>query len=180
MKTALIIVDVQNDFLPGGALGIKDASKILAPINSLMSAVDLVIASQDFHPKGHVSFITRGGLWPEHCIEGSFGAELSAHLKLDKIDKTILKGTNPDIDSYSAFFDNEKKHQTELDSFLKTKGVSSLIIVGLATDYCVKFTALDAIALGYRVFLSKEGSAAVKDEEGAILEMIEAGIQVLT
>ena len=176
MKTALIVVDVQNDFLPGGALGISGADSIIEPINQLMDCFDFVVATQDFHPEGHCSF----GLWPVHCVQGTYGAELSSKLNLSKINAIITKGMNPGIDSYSAFFDNERKHKTDLEDLLKKKGVKRLLIAGLATDYCVKWTALDGLELGFDVVLAKEAVAAVNinpgDGDRAILEMVKGGI----
>lgn len=195
---ALIIVDIQNDFLRGGALAVPAGEETIALTNSLMPHFDLVIATQDFHPENHGSFaptpdkigqlVNLNGLeqilWPVHCIQGTFGAELATDLNLQKIDQVVVKGTDENVDSYSGFFDNGRRQQTALDKLLKEQGVDQVFIVGLATDYCVKFTALDAADLGYETFLINDACRGVNlqqgDVERAIKEMEQVGINVIT
>ena len=160
-KKALILVDIQNDFCEGGALAVKDGDLVVPVANKLISLFnqnsDLVVGTKDWHPASHKSFATNSngnigelgelnGLpqvwWPVHCVENEYGSKF--HKNLKGVDLTIFKGQDPEIDSYSAFFDNGKKHKTDLDKVLKDKGIDTLYIMGLATDYCVKFTVLDA------------------------------------
>ena len=199
-KKALIIVDVQNDFIPGGALAVAGGADIVSGINELAPLFPQVVATRDWHPKGHKSFASaypgknvgefvklRGQqqiLWPDHCVQGSLGAELVPTLHDWKIDTVIFKGTNPEIDSYSGFFDNDRRSATNLDGYLKAHGISEVVVLGLATDYCVKFTALDAVSLGYKTTLVKDLCRAVNlsagDEEKAVAEMKAAGVRVVT
>ncbi|CRX39359.1 bifunctional nicotinamidase/pyrazinamidase [Estrella lausannensis] len=196
----LLIVDIQYDFLPGGALGVKEGDQVVPVINQLTQLpFDVVVASQDWHPIGHGSFasthqktpgevVSLKGLpqilWPDHCVQGSKGAEIVSSLDVTKLAAVIPKGTDPDIDSYSAFFDNGHKKATGLDPFLKEKGVKELYIAGLATDYCVKFSTLDALALGYDVFVVIDACRAVNlnplDEQEAISEMQSRGARIVT
>jgi nicotinamidase/pyrazinamidase len=199
MKKALIVVDVQNDFCPGGALAVNNGDAIIPFINSLLNLkkYDLVVATKDFHPALHKSFAINnnkevyslgdlGGLpqvmWPAHCVEGTFGSELHPQLDSSKINKVFNKGTNPEIDSYSGFFDNDKKSATGLGDFLKKNNIDSVDVVGLALDYCVKATALDAKSLGFETSVLLEGTAAVNlQPEDAIIaqqELIAAGINL--
>jgi nicotinamidase/pyrazinamidase len=185
---ALIIVDVQNDFLPGGALAVKEGDQIIPLINRLQSKFDLIVATQDWHPKDHGSFagnhnknpgekIQLAGLeqilWPDHCVQETPGADFAADLKVEKIDKVFCKGTNKNIDSYSGFFDNGHKKSTGLGDYLKEKGVTEVYIVGLATDYCVKFTALDAVRLGYKTYLIVDACKGVNLKIGDVTHAIE-------
>jgi nicotinamidase/pyrazinamidase len=196
---ALILVDIQNDFVPGGALAVKEGDKIAAKANLLMSQFDVVVATQDWHPAKHGSFaanhegknvgefIDLDGLnqilWPTHCVEGSEGAEFVKDLATDKIDKVFQKGTDPQIDSYSGFFDNGHKKGTGLKEYLEEKNIGDVYVLGLATDYCVKFTALDANKLGFNTFLVKDASRGVDIQAGdvdkAIKEMEDKGIQIV-
>ena len=198
MKNCLIIVDLQNDFLPGGALAVPNGNEVIPFINSIQEQYDLVVATQDWHPANHGSFaanhqgrmqgevIDLNGLqqrlWPIHCVQNSFGANFSEKLKMDTVEKVFVKGTDPAIDSYSGFFDNGKLQSTELNNYLKSQGVGVVTIVGLAADYCVKFTAIDAAELGYGVEVLKQGTRAVNikptDFEQSILEMESLGIIV--
>lgn len=195
----LLIVDIQYDFLPGGALGVKEGDQVIPVINDLTQLpFDVVVASQDWHPEGHGSFATTYKkvpgeiislqglpqiLWPDHCVQGSKGAEIASTLDVSKVAAIIPKGTDPDIDSYSAFFDNGHKKATGLDQLLKERGIKELYIAGLATDYCVKFSTLDALALGYKVFVVEDACRAVnlrpQDEKEAIEEMLSAGAQIV-
>ena len=190
---ALVLVDLQYDFLPGGSLAVARGDETLAVAQRLMSEHDIVLATQDWHPRDHKSFaannpgteigevITVGGLpqvmWPAHCVQGTRGAEL--HDDLDGITQVFQKGTNPEIDSYSGFFDNGHKKATGLEGWLREQGITDLTVLGLATDYCVKYTVLDARQLGFSVTLVAAGCRAVNlapgDGERAIDEMRAAG-----
>jgi len=198
MIEALIIVDIQYDFMPDGALGVKKADEVVPIINSIIGKFYLVIASQDWHPENHVSFAKTHGmdvgetidvdgqdqvLWPVHCVEHTHGAALIKELNKDRIHKYFHKGTDPNIDSYSVFFDNEKKNETGLDAFLREKEVSKVFLAGLTTEYCVKYTALDALELGYEVAVVLDTCRPVNldpnDEKKAIVEMKKAGVEFI-
>jgi len=162
---ALIIVDVQNDFLPGGSLAVKDGDSVIPVINKLQNHFDLVVATQDWHPADHKSFasshpgkkvfdeIILNGLpqvlWPDHCVQETHGAEFSPLLDTKKIEAIFRKGMDKNIDSYSGFFDNGKKKATGMGSYLKGRNVTGIFVTGLAADYCVNFTALDGLELGF-------------------------------
>ncbi len=174
---ALIIVDLQNDFLPGGALEVPMGDVIIPLINKLQERFPLVVATQDWHPANHGSFasshrnkkvfdkITLGGieqiLWPDHCVQGTIGAELSGKLNTVAIEGLFRKGTNPDIDSYSGFFDNGKKKSTGLTGYLKEKDVIDTYICGLAGDFCVGYTALDSIDVGFNTFYIRDATKPI-------------------
>ena len=178
---ALLIVDVQNDFLPGGALAVPAGDEILNVINALQPHFELVVATQDWHPTGHGSFAsahqdrkpfemgTLGGmdqvLWPDHCVQGSTGADFSNALSQNAIEAVFRKGTDPGIDSYSGFFDNGKLKDTGLGAYLKGRGVTQLFVAGLAGDFCVGFTVLDALELGFRTYLIEDATRPI-DSEG--------------
>ncbi len=203
MKQALILVDIQNDFLPGGALQVHQGDEILPVSNELIKNknkfFDLIIATQDYHPPHHKSFASNnpgkkvgelfklGGLpqvmWPNHCVEKTLGAEFSKDLNVKAIDHIFKKGTNPEIDSYSGFYDNGQKNSTGLGEFLRTQQITDIVVLGLATDYCVKFTVLDALGLGFKTTLISDGCRAVNlkpnDGADAILEMKNKGAKVL-
>lgn len=160
MKRALVIIDVQNDFLPNGALAVPNGHEVIPVINSIMNKFDLVIATQDWHPRNHKSFASNnfgkapfemgelGGkpqmMWPDHCIQGTVGAELSAHLDQANISIIVRKGMDPEVDSYSGFMDNGFLNHTGLEDLLLGRFCNEVYFCGLATDYCVKHTALDA------------------------------------
>ncbi|MCB0847700.1 MAG: bifunctional nicotinamidase/pyrazinamidase, partial [Bacteroidetes bacterium] len=172
MKKALIIVDIQNDFLPGGALAVNEGDQIIPLVNSIQNQFDLIVATQDWHPANHGSFAanhqekTPGEvidlygltqvLWPVHCVQNSPGAEFASDLDMKEVAKIFHKGTDPNIDSYSGFFDNGRKKKTGLGDFLQSEGVTHVYVVGLATDYCVKYTALDAASLGFQTTVIKD------------------------
>lgn len=172
MTTALIVIDVQNDFCPGGALAVPQGDSIVAGINTAMSDAEIVVVTQDWHPAGHSSFASSHHdkvpydmvdmpygaqvLWPDHCVQGSKGAELHANLDSDRADLIIRKGMNPSIDSYSAFFENDQTTSTGLEGYLRSRGVDAVTLVGLATDFCVNYTALDAARLGFKVRVLEE------------------------
>jgi len=180
MKT-LIIVDVQQDFLPGGSLAVAQGDQVIDFINSIQAKYDLVVATQDWHPANHESFasqhkgctvfetITWKGLeqtlWPDHCIQGSSGANFSEQLHQNRIEAIFRKGTNPAIDSYSGFFDNGHVRQTGLDGYLKDRGVDEVHVCGLAADFCVYFTAMDALQLGFKVAIVSKGTRAINKDE---------------
>jgi nicotinamidase/pyrazinamidase len=195
---ALLLIDIQNDFLPGGALAVQHGDEVVSVANRLIPQYDLVLATQDWHPDYHRSFAsqhvgrqigdfvqlegTDQVLWPDHCVQDRRGAELAAGLDRDRIHHVIRKGTDPAVDSYSAFFDNARRKATGLAVFLRSKGVDEIHLMGLATDYCVKFTALDGVELGFRVVLLTEGIRGVELNSGdcqrAIDEMRAAGVEI--
>jgi nicotinamidase/pyrazinamidase len=176
---ALIIVDVQNDFLPGGALPVKDGDTIIPVINDLQNKFDLVVATQDWHPADHKSFasshpgkkvfeeIILDGLpqvlWPDHCVQQTFGAEFSTALDTKKIEAIFRKGMDKNIDSYSGFFDNGKKKSTGMADYLKGRGTTSIYVCGLAADYCVYFTALDGLELGFQSTIITDATKAIDE-----------------
>ena len=194
-KKALILVDIQNDFLPGGALAVKDGDQIIPVVNDLLlEKWDLIVASKDWHPKEHGSFAKVQGkepgevidldgiqqiLWPTHCVQESFGSEFSSKLDVSAIQKIFYKGDNVLVDSYSVFFDNGKRKSTGLECYLKEKEIEELYFVGLATDYCVKFSVLDSLDLGFTTYVIKQACRGVniqeQDSENAFLQMKQAG-----
>ncbi|HEV2210404.1 MAG TPA: bifunctional nicotinamidase/pyrazinamidase [Verrucomicrobiae bacterium] len=208
---ALILVDIQNDFLPGGALAVPDGDAVIAPANQLQPNFSLVVATQDWHPANHGSFasnhpgrktyeqIELSGLpqtlWPVHCVQHTRGAELARGLERNRIAKIFQKGTDPDLDSYSGFFDNGHRRATGLGEWLKNwmpegragsgsgVGVTEVWICGLATDYCVKFTALDAVKLGFATCVVEDACRGVNlrpsDSAAAIDEMKAAGVKLV-
>jgi len=157
---ALIAVDVQNDFCSGGALEVKDGDSVVEPLNVVMKYFDTIVATQDWHPKDHCSFKDSGGSWPSHCIQDSVGAGLHGKLNHDKITYRIHKGSRQDKDAYSGF------DGTELSRKLKEDGIERVFIGGLATDYCVKATALDAIEGGFETYVLEDAVRAVETEKG--------------
>ncbi|WP_297598938.1 bifunctional nicotinamidase/pyrazinamidase [uncultured Cetobacterium sp.] len=197
---ALIVVDIQNDFCEGGSLAVTDANKIIPIANNIIEYFNqnnfLVIATKDWHPSTHKSFASNSGgavgevgilnnlpqiWWPNHCIENSFGSEF--HPDLIKIQNIVYKGTDLEIDSYSGFFDNGKLKKTDLFKILKKNSVDELFILGLATDYCVKHTVLDALELGFDVRVVSNGCKGVnlspQDSESALLEMQNKGAKII-
>tara|TARA_Y100000034_G_scaffold137015_1_gene218492 strand:- start:2561 stop:3157 length:597 start_codon:yes stop_codon:yes gene_type:complete len=194
---ALIIVDIQNDFCEGGSLAVPEANSIIPYVNSIMDNYDLVVSTLDYHPQNHKSFASNNGkevgelidlngldqvMWPDHCVEGTYGVELHKDINSKKINKYFKKGQNPEVDSYSGFFDNDKKSSTGMGEWLKEKGVTDIEVVGLALDYCVKATAIDAVNLGFKTSLLTKGTKAVninpEDGDNAIKELKEKGIQI--
>jgi nicotinamidase/pyrazinamidase len=177
---ALIIVDVQNDFLPGGTLAVKDGDEVIPVINKLQSHFELVVATQDWHPADHKSFasshpgkkifeeILLDGLpqvlWPDHCVQESRGAEFSSLLETKKIEAIFRKGMDKNIDSYSGFFDNGKKKATGMGAYLKGRGVTAIYVCGLAADYCVNFTALDGLDLGFESTILADATRPIDEE----------------
>jgi nicotinamidase/pyrazinamidase len=175
---ALVIVDVQHDFLPGGALGVAEGERIFAPIAALAPRFARVYATRDWHPADHTSYAQYGGPWPVHCVAGTHGAAFDPRLALDHVDAVIDKGTDRDTDGYSGFA------ATSLERDLREHGVRRVFVCGLATDYCVKATALDAKAAGFDVVVLQDASAAVNvepgDEERALDALRAAGVAVAT
>lgn len=199
MKT-LLLVDLQNDFVPGGSLPVKNGHKIIPLVNELVhQPFDLIIATKDWHPHDHCSFAENFGkkpgnhvdvngidqiLWPTHCVQGSWGAEFAPGWDTTKVDKIIYKGTDSQIDSYSTFFDNARMRSTGLEHFLREKGVKKIYIAGLATDYCVKYSVLDAIQLGFEPWVILEACKGVnlkkQDTKNALALMQKAGANFIS
>ena len=177
---ALILVDIQNDFCPGGSLAVKEGDHIVPIVNELQKRFELVVATKDWHPEGHSSFES---LWPPHCVQNTPGAEFVVGLDTGRIAHTFLKGTDPAVDSYSGFFDNEHKLSTGLGDWLRAQGVTNVTVAGLATDYCVKFTALDALRLGFETTVVRDACRGVEvnagDTERAVEEMRAAGARIV-
>jgi nicotinamidase/pyrazinamidase len=173
---ALLVIDVQNDFCPGGALAVPDGDEVIEPLNWLMRQHDLVIATRDWHPADHSSFAEQGGPWPPHCVQETPGAELHADLDGDAIDVVVDKGQARDAEGYSGF------EATELERLLRDRGVERVHIGGLALDYCVKHTALDALRLGFPVTVHVAATRPVEVEEGdgqrAVEEMRGSGAEI--
>ena len=196
-RTALLIIDVQNDFCKGGALEVRDGETVAAPLNALaeycVAHGGRVIATADWHPRGHVSFASAHNaaasdtaansgqaLWPDHCVQGSKGAQFHESLNLNPVQLIIRKGFRPNLDSYSAFLENDQTTPTGLDGYLKALGVTTLLIGGLATDYCVLYSVLDAVRLGYHTTVLTDAVQAVNipagSEQAAFAAMREAGV----
>jgi len=196
MSHALLVIDVQNDFCPGGALAVADGDDIVRGINAIMPEYDAVILTQDWHPAGHSSFATTHGadpmtltqmpygpqvLWPDHCIIGTNGAAFHSDLNVDAADMIIRKGYNPAIDSYSAFFENDHSTPTGLEGYLRTRGIDTLTLVGLATDFCVNYSAVDAAKFGFNVTVRMNLCRAIDFDgslDAAIAGMTQAGVSV--
>ena len=194
MTHALLVIDVQNDFCPGGALAVTGGNEIVAGINAAMVDFTAVILTQDWHPAGHSSFASTHDaaqmsttempygpqvLWPDHCIQGSAGAHFHPDLNADGADMIIRKGYNPAIDSYSAFFENDKTTPTGLEGYLHTRGITTLTLVGLATDFCVNYSAVDAAKLGFKVTVNMDLCRAIDFDgslEAAVTGMKDAGV----
>ena len=180
---ALIVIDQQNDFCPGGALAVPEGDQITAGINARMQDFEAVILTQDWHPAGHSSFASSHAgknpydlvqmpygpqvLWPDHCIQGSAGADFHPELNSTRADLVIRKGYNPAIDSYSAFFENDQKTPTGLEGYLRTRGIEAVTMVGLALDFCVHFSAADAAKLGFKVTVEQDLCRAI-DLDGSL------------
>lgn len=187
MRT-LIVIDVQNDFCPGGALAVPGGDEIVAGINMLMAEFDTVILTQDWHPAGHSSFASAHSgratydlvdmpygpqvLWPDHCVQAAVGAAFHPDLETDRADLIIRKGFRPEIDSYSAFFENDRTTATGLEGYLTSRGITGVTMVGLATDFCVNYSALDAARLGFDVTVRQDLCRAI-DIDGSLLAALE-------
>ena len=199
MKRALILVDLQNDFLPGGALAVAGGDAVIPIANGLQPRFELVVATQDWHPPDHGSFASNhpgrkpgdmtelGGLpqvlWPDHCVQDTYGSQFHRDLDLARVARIFHKGTDPSIDSYSGFFDNGHRKATGLGDYLRAQAVTDVYIAGLATDYCVRWTSLDAIRLGFRTWVIEDGSRGVElapgDVAAAIEEVRGAGARIV-
>lgn len=182
---ALIVIDVQNDFCPGGALAVAGGDEIIGRINGLMDDFPTVVFTQDWHPADHASFAANHPgaapfsltqmpygpqvLWPTHCVQGTGGAAFHPGLRTDPAQLVIRKGFRPQIDSYSAFFENDQSTPTGLDGYLRSRGVTRLTLVGLATDYCVAYSALDAVRLGFTATVL-EGACRAIDLDGSLAD----------
>ena len=198
MKQALIVIDVQNDFCPGGALAVAGGDEVVPLINTLAKDFDHVLLTQDWHPAGHSSFASshkgkqpfetvmmpygNQTLWPDHCIQGNSGAEFHPWLDWTKAELVVRKGFRQGIDSYSAFFENDRKTPTGLAGYLGERGINAITLVGLATDYCVAFSALDAVRRGLKTTVRLDCCRAI-DLGGSLEQMLgkmkEAGVNVL-
>lgn len=194
---ALVIVDVQNDFIPGGSLAVPSGDVIVPVINGILQYFDLIVATQDWHPQNHVSFAsnhpgrdpfdiidlygTGQTLWPDHCVQGTMGAMLHPDLMTDKIAAIFRKGMNPDVDSYSGFYDNMHKISTGLSGYLKDKGSPELYFCGLAGDICVYYTIMDALKEGFTATLIEDASAPLDNEafKGIKQELIKNRVQII-
>jgi nicotinamidase/pyrazinamidase len=189
LKTLLLIIDVQNDFCPGGALAVEDGDAIVPPLNALSHVLaekgGRIAATQDWHGAGHISFASSHNgkkpgdvidtplvknqvLWPEHCVQGSKGADFHKDLDLKPVSLIIRKGFHSDLDSYSAFFENDRKTKTGLDSFLTGLGIETVIIGGIATDYCVFFSAMDCQNSGFNTIIASDAVRGVGFPEGSV------------
>lgn len=197
---ALILVDLQNDFLPGGALAVSQGDEVIPVVTRLLEKkFDAIVATKDYHPADHGSFARTHNkkpgehvnlfgldqiLWPVHCVEGTEGAEFCTGWDQRKVERIFYKGTDKTIDSYSTFFDNGHRKSTELDEFLKKRGIKNVYIAGLVTEYCVKYSVLDALKLGYNVYVIADACRAVNlnpsDEKRALDEMRQAGAKIIT
>jgi nicotinamidase/pyrazinamidase len=195
---ALILVDIQYDFCPGGTLAVPEGDEIIPLANRLQKAFHLIVATQDWHPRGHGSFASTHGkpayaiidvhgspqtLWPDHCIQGTHGAELMAALDRNPIARVFQKGTDPRIDSYSGFLDADHRNSTGLADFLREHHVTRVYIAGLATDYCVKYTALDAVQLGFEAYVVADACRGVNLPRvysgGALRYIKAAGVKII-
>lgn len=194
---ALLVIDVQNDFCPGGALPVPQGDAVVPVINELVGVFDHVILTQDWHPEGHHSFASSHEgtspydtvempygeqvLWPDHCVQGSAGAEFHPDLKTTPAELIIRKGFRPEIDSYSAFFENDQETPTGLTGYLRERGIDTVYLAGLATDFCVKWSALDGRKQGFTVHLIEDATRGI-DTNGSLDEawsaMADAGVQM--
>lgn len=196
-EDALIVIDVQNDFCPGGALAVAGGDEIISQVNGLMEEFQTVVLTQDWHPLSHASFAANHPgaapfslitmpygpqvLWPTHCVQGTGGAEFHAALRTDPAQLVIRKGFRSGIDSYSAFFENDRTTATGIEGYLRNRGVTAVTLVGLATDYCVAYSALDAARLGFAVTVVESACRAI-DLNGSLAaargEMLAAGVRL--
>ncbi|PWK60080.1 bifunctional nicotinamidase/pyrazinamidase [Roseicyclus mahoneyensis] len=194
---ALLVIDVQNDFCPGGALAVPEGDSIIPGINALMDDFAAVILTQDWHPSDHLSFASQHPgkapmdltqmpygpqvLWPDHCVQGTAGAAFHPALRTDRADLILRKGFRRPIDSYSAFFENDKTTPTGLDGYLRTRGITALTLTGLATDFCVTYSAVDAVRLGFAVTVRQDLCRAI-DFDGSLAAaqdgMAQAGVRL--
>ncbi len=183
----LLLIDIQNDFLPGGRLAVPAGDEIIPLVNELQPLFDLVVATQDWHPAGHQSFASSHAgraqfeqmdlhglpqvLWPDHCTQASEGAALAPALRTERIEAIFRKGMNPEIDSYSAFFDNGHRKSTGMADYLRGRGVTEVFVAGLAADYCVYYSALDALAAGFATTVLTDATRAISAEGWATAQV---------
>ena len=198
-NSALLMIDIQNDFCPGGALAVDEGDKIVSNVNSIQEKFTVKILTQDWHPKNHKSFASNHKnkdpmsttqmfygtqvLWPDHCIQGTEGSRFHAKLITDNADLIIRKGFRPEIDSYSAFFENDQKTPTGLDGYLKSRGINKIYLCGLALDFCVYFSAIDGAKLGYDVTVIKNACRAIdlnNSLENSLNDMKGKGVKLLS
>ena len=182
-QKALIVIDVQNDFCPGGELAVENGDEIVPLVNHLIASHDHVVLTQDWHPAGHSSFASRPQtLWPDHCVQGSTGSEFHPELEWTRAEMVIRKGFRPEIDSYSAFFENDHATPTGLSGYLKERGIAEVVLAGLATDFCVGFSALDAVTCGFKTSVVMQACRAI-DLDGSLAAMTDkmraAGVHLL-
>ncbi len=195
-KRALIITDMQYDFLPGGALAVENGDEIISVIAGIQNDFEVVVATQDWHPKGHGSFASshegkipfdeidmqghQQVLWPDHCVQGSRGAELTDELDMRRVSAIFRKGMDPNVDSYSGFFDNNRKHRTGMAGFLHDLEVTDIYVAGLAADYCVYYTAKDGKELGFNSFFIENASRAILEGtyRAALKDLKESGVEI--
>ncbi|MCE5263383.1 MAG: bifunctional nicotinamidase/pyrazinamidase [Deltaproteobacteria bacterium] len=199
MKNGLIITDIQNDFCPGGALAVAEGDRIIPAVNAISARFDKCVATQDWHPPGHVSFASTHGkkpfevisvdgrhqeLWPDHCVPGTSGADFHKDLDTRPVDLIIRKGSDPRIDSYSTFMENDRETLTGLHYYLRGMGIGHLYFCGLATDYCVHFSAIDALRMGFEVTILLDACRGVDvpaaNVERAVSDMRDRGVHVLS
>jgi len=198
-KSVLLVIDVQNDFLPGGSLAVKDGDKIIDIINKMLPSFDLVVFTQDWHPANHKSFAsqyedknifdivdlngTQQTLWPDHCIQNTKGAEITNSIDLSKIkDKFYIfkKGTDVEVDSYSGFYDNNKKNSTGLAEFLNEQEITDVFVCGLAFEFCVAFTAIDSANEGFNTIVIKDATKAIsEDVSKTMYEFLDADVKMI-
>jgi nicotinamidase/pyrazinamidase len=196
---ALLIVDMQNDFCPGGALAVPEGDEVVPVINDLANEFDHVLQTQDWHPAGHQSFASSHPqhdpydvievdygeqvLWPDHCVQGTEGAEFHPDLDTTHTELVLRKGFRPEIDSYSAFFENDGETRTGLTAYLRERGIDTLFLCGLAADFCVKWSAVDGRKEGFDVFVVEDATRGI-DQDGSLAaawkEMNDAGVQVVS
>jgi nicotinamidase/pyrazinamidase len=195
--SALIVVDVQNDFCPGGALAVSGGDEIVPIINDMLPEFGVKVFTQDWHPASHTSFASQHAgkapfemttvsygdqvLWPDHCVQGTNGAEFHSDLNTDAADLIIRKGFRTEIDSYSAFFENDQTTPTGLDGYLKTRSVSSVVFVGLATDFCVFYSAMDAVKLGFDVEMVLNACRGIDMDgslDASLAQMRDVGVKI--
>lgn len=196
---ALIIIDVQNDFCPGGSLAVAEGDEIITPINSCISSFQYVVQTQDWHPSNHLSFTSNHAdklnyelidlaygsqvLWPDHCVQGTHGAEFHKDLITSQTHLIVRKGFRKEIDSYSAFTENDQTTKTGLEGYLKSLGITTLFLCGLATDFCVKWSALDACKLGFKVYVIEDAVRGIdlnNSLQMAMDEMTKVGVRFIS
>jgi nicotinamidase/pyrazinamidase len=199
-RDILLVVDVQNDFCPGGALAVKEGDRVVPVINRIMDRFYRVVATQDWHPQNHISFASNNPgkkpyeqirigditqtLWPDHCVPGTIGAAFHAGLRTDRFDLVVRKGSNPAVDSYSAFLENDKIIKTGLEGYLKSVKAERVFLAGLATDYCVFYSAMDAVSFGFNTTVIIDACRGIDVPENNIELSVQAmrmnGVQIIT